>query len=235
MKKSFFTIGVMCYNEEGSISRVVKNIFDELSDILKLQVLVVDDGSTDNSVHIVQRLQKDYSNLDLIAKNENEGIGSTLKSIYTKGLGDYIVAVPGDGQFDINELKDFLEFKEGVFVNLYRAENTTYSLFRNGLSLLNKLINKSLVGLEIKDVNWILIFRKSDLQSIFPIELQSNILTSEICAKLVSKGCSVIESKSKYLPRTSGKSRGASLQIVWKAAKETARLIWVVRRYQWRK
>jgi glycosyltransferase involved in cell wall biosynthesis len=235
MKKSFFTIGVMCYNEEGSIERVVKNIYEELSDLVKLQVLVVDDGSTDDSVHLVQSMQKEYSNLDLIAKEENEGIGSTLKSIYTEGLGDYIVAVPGDGQFDINELKDFLSFKEGIIVNLYRTENTTYSLFRNGLSFLNKIINKMLVGLQIKDVNWILIFRKSDLQSIFPIELKSNILTSEICAKLVSNGCSVIESKSKYLPRTSGASRGASLRIVWKAAKETARLIWVVRRYRWRR
>ena len=108
----------MCYNEEGSIERVVKNIYEELSDLVKLQVLVVDDGSTDDSVHLVQSMQKEYSNLDLIAKEENEGIGSTLKSIYTEGLGDYIVAVPGDGQFDINELKDFLSFKEGIIVNL---------------------------------------------------------------------------------------------------------------------
>jgi glycosyltransferase involved in cell wall biosynthesis len=233
MNKPFFTIGVMCYNEEGSIERVVNNIFEELGELVELQVLVVDDGSSDKSVEIVKKMQSQYDRLDLIAKSENIGIGGTLCSIYTQAMGDYVVAIPGDGQFDICELTPFLGFKKGEFVNLYRTENTTYGLFRNSLSLLNKMINKLLVGLDIKDVNWILVFRTEDLHEIFPIELKSNILTSEICAKLVYKGAKILEAESRYLPRTSGKSRGASLKIVWKAAMETARLIWVVRRYKW--
>ena len=116
MNKPFFTIGVMCYNEEGSIERVVKNVFEELGELAQLQVLIVDDGSTDKSVELVKNMQAQYDVLDLIAKPENVGIGGTLSSIYTQAKGEYVVAIPGDGQFDICELIPFLGFKKGEFV-----------------------------------------------------------------------------------------------------------------------
>ncbi len=228
MNLPFWTIGIMCYNESGSIERVIDTIYNELANKVKLQVLVVDDGSADNSVAIIKTLQPKYPNLDLIAKEQNQGIGSTLTSIYTQAAGEYVVAVPGDGQFDITELLPYLSFEPKTFVNLYRVENTTYSPFRNGLSYLNKSINRILLGIKVRDVNWILLFKTADLKTILPIQMKSNILTSELCAKLIHKEFKVIENQSRYLPRLAGVSRGASFKIVWKAAKETLKLVSVI-------
>jgi hypothetical protein len=113
----------------------------------------------------------------------------------------------------------------------YRVENTSYNFFRNGLSWMNKTLNRILLGMELRDVNWILVFRRADLADL-DLQMKSSIITSEICSKLRLKGWRFIEIKSRYLPRTAGKSRGASLRIVFKAASELLTLFAVVTRFR---
>lgn len=228
------TIGVLCYNEVGSIEHTMEGIQRFIKSIPNLlaEVLVVDDGSADESVALVKRMQNEYSNVKLIEHGQNRGIGMALRTIYDNANGNVITYVPGDGQFDIEELRPFVSLAPKTLVNLYRVENTTYSVFRNGLSLMNKLLNRYFVGLTIKDVNWILIFRKDELSNCFPLHLKSSLVTSEICAKMVWNGCKILDAPSRYLPRKAGKSRGASFKIVVKAAIDTLNLLAVIWKFK---
>ncbi len=228
------TIGVLCYNEAGNIEHTLGDIQKFIATFpnLSAEVLVVDDGSKDNSVELVKNMQAGFQAIRLIEHGQNRGIGQALNTIYQHAKGNNISYVPGDGQFDIEELRPFIELPPKTLVNLYRVENTTYSMFRNGLSLLNKMLNKYFVGLTIKDVNWILVFRKDELQATFPLHLKSSLVTSEICAKMVWNGCKISEAPSRYLPRKAGKSRGASLKIVIKAAADTLKLMVVIWKFK---
>jgi dolichol-phosphate mannosyltransferase len=230
-----WTIGIMCYNEAGSIARVLDRVYQTAATLgPDTEVLAVDDGSADNTADLLEAAKaKQYPNLRIIKHGQNRGIGGALRSIYFESTGDVVVAVPGDGQFNTDELLAYPIVPMRTVFSYYRVENTSYNFFRNGLSWMNKTLNRILLGMELRDVNWILVFRRADLADL-DLQMKSSIITSEICSKLRLKGWRFIEIKSRYLPRTAGKSRGASLRIVFKAASELLTLFSVVTRFRWR-
>jgi hypothetical protein len=99
------------------------------------------------------------------------------------------------------------------------------------LSYVNKLINRILNGIELKDVNWVKIYKVAEIKS-FPWKLHSSLIESELCAKLLIKGNRAIEATSVYHPRRSGVSKGASMRVIRQAAIETSKLIWAVQLFR---
>jgi dolichol-phosphate mannosyltransferase len=230
-----WTIGVMCFNEAGSIAQVIREVFETGKSLgPTTEILAVDDGSADDTLSILQELQATtYPQLRIEAHGVNKGIGAALRSIYFGASGDVVVAVPGDGQFDTRELLAYPVVPMKTVFSYYRVENTSYNFFRNGLSWMNKALNRILLGLELNDVNWILVFRTADIRGL-DLRMKSSIISSEICSKLSFLGWRFIEVRSKYLPRRHGKSRGASFSIVTKALRELLSLFVVVTRFKWR-
>jgi len=235
IQQQSWSLGIMCYNESGNIERVVRSTYKTAARISRdFEVLVVDDGSSDDSVAILKRLKAaEYPDLHIVEHVVNKGIGAALRSIYFSASKEVVVALPGDGQFDSEELLEYPYVAMRTVLSYYRVENTSYNLFRNGLSWANKTLNRLLLGMELRDVNWILVFRRADLQPL-DLKMQSSIVTSEICSKLRLKGWRFLEIQSRYLPRTAGKSRGASLRTIYRAASELLRLFLVYQRFKWR-
>ncbi|MEY3983027.1 MAG: glycosyltransferase [Bacteroidota bacterium] len=230
-----WTLGIMCYNESGNIEQVVRSTYQTASRLAAdFEVLVVDDGSADDSVAILKKLKAgEFPALLIVEHGKNQGIGAALRSIYFNASKDVVVALPGDGQFDTDELLAYPYIAMRTVVSFYRVENTSYSVFRNGLSWANKTLNRLLLGMELRDVNWILVFRTDDLRDL-DLKMHSSIVTSEICSKLRSKGWRFLEVQSRYLPRKAGKSRGASLKTIYRAARELLKLFVVYRLFRLR-
>jgi len=154
-----------------------------------------------------------------------------LRSIYENTRYENIAFIPGDGQFDVTEYLPYAEVQPGYFVSFYRKENTSYSVFRNILSLFNKKLNKIFIGIDLRDVNWTKIYKKADIDQL-DLQLTSSLIESEICAKLLFLGKKVIEVESKYLPRTYGQSKGSSFAIIKKALNDTLVLISIMRKFR---
>jgi len=104
-------------------------------------------------------------------------------------------------------------------------------LFRNILTLINKKINAVFLGLKLKDVNWVKIYKKQDLEQL-NLEIRSSLVESEISAKLFFLGRKIIEIESKYLPRMFGQSKGASWAILKKAIFDTLLLVRVIGKFR---
>ena len=102
-----------------------------------------------------------------------------------------------------------------------------YSSFRSALSAANKWMNRVFNGIELKDVNWVKIYKRKSIL-LFPWKLTSSLIESEICAKLLSRGERAVEVLSYYHPRQTGKSKGASLPVIVQALRETPKLMWSV-------
>ena len=130
----------------------------------------------------------------------------------------------------MEELLPYLNVEDGTFVSFYRRE-TQYTTFRTILSAANKYVNR-INGIKLKDVNWVKIYKRSAIMA-FSWKLDSALIESEICAKLILRGNAVTEVFSYYHPRLSGRSKGASARIVIQALKETLKLTWVI--YKFRK
>jgi len=228
-----WSIIIFSYNEAGTLRSVIESAEQFFATIgcVRNEIIVVDDGSTDNSREIVRAAAEDFSNIRAFYHPKNLGIGHALRSGYAAVQYENVSAVPGDGQFNLAELVPFASLSQNTFVSFYRVENTIYSRGRNILSYANKRLNAKFLGLEFRDVNWVKIYKRSDLAKL-NLRMKSSLVESEICAKLLLGNRRVIESRSVYHPRKAGKSKGASLPVVLQAALETLKLIWTVNLYR---
>jgi len=227
-----WSVGILCYNEAETIASLtdkLRNVLSQLTDTF--EIIIVDDYSTDGSREVEQDLQKRYPEVKLVLHEANRGIGGALLSVYRTAKYENVAVVPGDGQFDVNEYLPFPEIPKDHFISFYRKENTSYSVFRNILSLFNKKLNKVFIGINIKDVNWTKVLKKTDLDRL-DLQLTSSLVESEITAKLLFLGKKVIEVESKYLPRTYGQSKGSSSAIVKKAIRDTWALVSIMRQFK---
>ena len=228
-----WSIVVFCYNEVGTVEKVVTklvNIFEQYRPG-QYEILIVDDGSTDGSDVAIRRLDELYAVVRPVFHGTNRGIGHALRTGYTNAQNENLTAVPADGQFNTDELIPYLNVPANSFVSYFRLENTTYTMARNALSYANKMVNKFFLGFDLKDVNWVKIYKTADLQQL-DLEIESSLIESEICAKLLVSGRRVIQVESKYHPRESGVSKGASWYIVRQALRDTLTLGAVLRRFR---
>lgn len=231
-----WTIGLLCYNEEESIEKVLDTCFDILSKMTNdFEVLVINDGSKDNSLSIITKYKAEKRNdLIIINHEKNKGIGEALCSGYKNATKENVLITCGDGQFDLNELLPFKEIDDKTVLALYRKENTSYSLHRNILSYFNKLFNKIFLGLTLKDVNWVKIYKLNELKK-FDLKIRSSLIESEICSKLHFNGNRFIEIESRYLERIGGESKGASFKIVKQALFDMLSLVIEITKFRIKK
>jgi len=231
-KKQSWSVIVFCYNEHKTVAKVISDalrVLSEMSD--DFEIIAVNDGSTDGSDAAIDGMAQEHEQVQAVHHSINLGIGHALRSGYDNARCENVVAIAADGEFQMEELKPFAVLPERNFVSFYREVNTVYSSYRDMLSLTNRKLNKLFLGMELRDVNWSNIYKNADLKSL-NLVLTSSLIESEICAKLIKRGHKAIESPSQYLERKEGKSKGGSLKIVWQAAKDTFKLIRVVRAFK---
>ena len=213
-----------------SVIESVQQFFETI-ECANNEIIIVDDGSTDNCCGIVRAAAEHFPNIKAVYHSTNLGIGRALRSGYAAVQYENVSAVPGDGQFNVAELIPYASLPHKTFVSFYRKENTIYSPGRNILSFVNRKLNADLFGLRIRDVNWVKIYKRAELERL-NVRMKSSLVESEICAKLLLRENNMIECESVYHPRKMGKSKGASFRVVLQAALETLKLVCVVNLYR---
>lgn len=174
-----------CFNDEFSIQKLVENAFEVLKEVTyNYEVIVIDDGSTDNSKTILQELTKKYQNLKLIFHENNQGYGGALQSGFKNASKELIFYTDGDGQYDINELPlllvlmtDDVNFINGIKMS---RQDPTYRVV---MGKLYSMLSRWLFWLPIEDVDCD--FRLIRKKLIEKIHLSNT--SGSVCVELVKK------------------------------------------------
>lgn len=219
------SIIIFCYNEESNVGTVIARCQELLVPAFDtIEMIVVNDGSTDATARVIKEICVLHPEIKVITHPENLGIGRALRSGYDSATMEYVCAIPGDGQFDVSELLHIKPFYNRCYYSFYRPK-TDYNAYRRLLSWLNRLFNQHALGIFLRDVNWIKVYRKEQL--IFTeLKLNSSLIESEICAKLYKAGASPIEIPSNYNKRLHGIAKGGNWKTLQKAIREMATLWW---------
>ena len=94
------SIVIPVFNEEKNIINLLEEIKSSLDSKIKYEILVVDDGSTDNTVNNISSKIKQLHNIKLIIHENNYGQSTSLLTGISNAKYDYIVTLDGDGQND---------------------------------------------------------------------------------------------------------------------------------------
>ena len=165
------SVVIPAHNEEKAIGTVL----DELIEVLEGQayeIIVVDDGSTDNTAKIAQ--EKDY--VKLIQHPYNKGYGAAIKTGIKNATNDLILIIDGDGSYPVKAIPELLKEADqyNMVVGARTGEEVKIQLYRRPAKwFLSKLANY-LSETKIPDLNsGMRLFRRED------IEKFSNILPNK--------------------------------------------------------
>lgn len=140
-----FTIIIPLYNCENYIEQCIMSIINTDYDLTKIQIVVVDDGSKDNSVSVVKSLQKKYENIELYSK-KNGNWGSVINFVLNKVhlTGDYISILDADDACSKNYFSVWKNDGSDILVG-------NYYIWKNNKNHLNTIFMK--LFLNTKKIN----------------------------------------------------------------------------------
>ena len=108
MKNKILSISVAAYNVENVLGTCLDSLAQSryLDDI---EVLVINDGSKDNTEVIARKYQDKYPNSFFLVNKENGGHGSTINESIKRAHGKYFKVLDGDDWVDVKEFDGFIE------------------------------------------------------------------------------------------------------------------------------
>lgn len=112
-------------NDEKSIPLLIKKAYKIASRTASdFEIIIVNDGSTDDTIRVVKTLQKKLRGLKIISHKKNLGYGATLTTGFANAKYDWVFYTDGDGQYNPEELKKLVEKLDGkvTVVNGYKLE-----------------------------------------------------------------------------------------------------------------
>lgn len=218
-----FSIIIFCFNESGNLHRVVAEVGQVMDRLASdYEIVLVNDGSTDGTAALCDQLATTSTSIRAVHHPMNLGIGEALRTGYREATMNYVCAIPGDGQFRITDLLLLSPFGTDRFVAFYREE-TGYNLYRRTLTWSNRAFNQHVLGVFLRDVNWVKVYRREHLAMTRP-ELRSSLIETEIAAKLAKCRVYPMEVPTTYLKRDFGSPKGGSWRTLRMAISEMFRL-----------
>src|SRR3989338_8185081 len=217
------------YNEEGNVRQAVEKCEKVLKKLkIDYEILLIDDGSKDNTAKIVDQIAKENSHVQAIHHQKNLGYGEALKSGFYNAKYEVIVYTDGDGQFDFSEVEKFLkEIETNDLVIGYRIKRQDpffRILFKQGW----KLSLFTFFGLTLKDIDCgFKMVRRKVLGKIPKLEsTRGAMINAEIVIKAKKANFSIGQVGVNHYPRLSGKPTGASLNVIFKSYLDLLKLWW---------
>ncbi len=167
MSHEAITIVIPAYNEENVIGEVLEQIHKTLNDAsLEHEVIVVDDGSTDNTGK-----EAEEHGAKVCQHPENLGYGRSLKDGISAASNDIIVITDADGTYPIDRIPDLVEHLEQYHMVIGARRGKTYrgSIKKRIGRWCFRALSQFATGRKIPDINsGLRVFRKSEITPFFP-------------------------------------------------------------------
>jgi glycosyltransferase involved in cell wall biosynthesis len=209
------------YNEEQVVASTVEQVMRELANLTRdVEVIVVNDGSTDRTGAVLSALQKLDRRIRVLTHTRNQGSGATLADGFAAATKDLTFFMDADGQFDIRELKRFLSLIDAYDAVIgYRVKRQdTWMRKLNAWGW--KLVVRLALGVHVRDIDCAFKLLRTDFLQHHPLETRGAMINAELLYRLNATGCTLREVGVRHLPRRGGRATGANLRVIGRAFRE---------------
>jgi len=209
------SIIVPVFNEEETIDKVINRLLKIHSKDFDKEIIIVNDGSIDNTKRILSVFEKEKE-IKLIEHKKNLGKGAAVRTGIKKATGDVIIIQDGDLEYNpkeiINCIRPILLGKEKVvYGSRFLDKKQRSKIMREGkilffignqiLTFLTNILFKTKISDEAT------CYKAFDVNIFKAIKIDSNGFEwePEITAKILKLGLSIKEIPISYCPRKKGK------------------------------
>lgn len=198
----FLSVIIPSYNEEKRIPKTLQKVRDYLlRQKYDWEVLIVNDGSKDNTSKVISDLIKDWAGFRLIDNKENKGKGGVTKQGMLEAQGDWRLLTDADNSTDISEIEKLLPFSgdfDIIIGSRYLDKDSIkvkQPFIRRIVSRIGNLLIRILLGIKMADTQCgFKLFSAKVAEEIFPLQtIERWGFDMEILAIAIKKSCKIKE------------------------------------------
>ena len=221
------------YNEEENVAETVRRALSDIGPLVggSLEVLVVNDGSTDRTPQIADELAAADPRVR-VHHQANRGYGGALRAGFANAAGELIGFSDGDLQFDLAEMGRLLARLDDperpvdavIGYRIRRRDPPHRILIAKSYNAIVSIA----FGLRVRDIDCAMKLFRREVFDGLRLTTDSPFLSAELLIKLRARGERIAQLGVNHYPRTAGTNTGASFRKILRTFRDIARLRWAL-------
>lgn len=213
------------FNEELNIEKSIVKAREAMARHFdKVEIVVVNDGSSDGTYDILERLKAASDDLTVIHFPVNRGYGSALRTGLYAASNELVFFSDSDLQFDLEEISLLLEWIDRYdIVAGYRAHRA--DPFNRRLNAWGwRTLVRFMLGLKVRDLDCAFkLFRRRVFETI-QVQSVGAMINTEILSLSHKHGMTIKEVPVSHFARVAGTQTGAKLSVILRAFRELLKM-----------
>lgn len=210
IKRILISVISTAYNESGVIEQTITKWNKWLkTNNFNSEIIVYDDGSTDNTLMILKKAQRKIKNFKFLKGKFNKGYGYGMKQAIKEAQGEYIVTIDSDNQYNLSNIKNFFslfEFENKFTCATGHRSKKQDTFFKVLADFVLRRIVRILFDTKLKDTNCALKMIKAKVLKNIRLDSNDYSFPTELCLKIENKGIKMLDVPVKHSYRRQGRS-----------------------------
>jgi hypothetical protein len=211
------------FNEAEAMPALIDRALVVLGDmdLDDYEVIVVDDGSSDETGRIADEYAAGNSRVRVVHHAQNQGYGEALESGFAAAEYEWVAYTDGDGQFDLADIRRFYEPSTRVDAVLgYRRVRNDH-LGRKLNAWVWGWLVRLILNLSVRDLDCgFKLFKTQRVRTLGMLEARGAVISAELLMKLKAAGCAWEQVVVEHYPRNGGAPSGANAGVILRAVRE---------------
>lgn len=212
------------YNEKDNIEQtVLESLRVGYMIAPEVEIVVVDDASTDGCGGIIDRLADEHPEVVALHHKKNRKLGGALKTGFAAATKEWVLYIDSDLPIHMDDAMKAVPLTENADIVIGWRKSRSESFRREFISKIYNFMIRAFYNLHVTDVNFAFkLFKRSMLSDILLLS-EGSFIDAELLLEMQRIGARFAEIGMDYYPRVAGVSTLASNNVILKILVEMIR------------